>query len=170
MVQPNCQEDVKNSENPLLRQHRHVWSEDLSEGFQPTETNLTRISEPPGIGKPLRGAEANVVQDCAETNQDAVYLIHFHAIIVCSSVLAHNIYKVISQKRKKTLFERLITPRPAPKIVRKGNWQSLQQRQPDALEGPTSAGSGKPLRGLQPPTSTSCLNTSFRQETVANRF
>ena len=48
---------------PTLRQHRLVWSEDLSgelqgesEGFQPTETNSKRISEPPGIGKPLRVA------------------------------------------------------------------------------------------------------------------
>ena len=52
---------------PTLRQHRPVWSENLSgelqgesEGFQPTETDSTRMSEPPGIGKPFRGAESNV--------------------------------------------------------------------------------------------------------------
>ena len=66
MVQQNCQDEIKNSENRLW-QHRPVWSEDLSgelqgesEGFQPTETNSTIISEPPGIGKPFRGAESNV--------------------------------------------------------------------------------------------------------------
>ena len=41
-----------------------------SEGFQPTETNPTVISEPPGIGQPLRGAESNVEQDGAEALND----------------------------------------------------------------------------------------------------
>ena len=80
-----------------------------------------------------------------------------HAIIVCSSVPADSISKVISQRGEKTLFERLSTPRPAPKIVLKSNWQSQQQQQPNTLEGPTSAGIGKPLRGLQPSTSTIAL-------------
>ena len=62
---------------PTLRQHRLVRSEDLSgglqgesEGFQSTETNSTRISEPPGIGKPFRGAEPNVEQVGAEALKD----------------------------------------------------------------------------------------------------
>ena len=52
---------------------RLVWSEDLrgklqgeSDDFQPTETNSKIISEPPGIGKPLRGAESSVEQDGVE--------------------------------------------------------------------------------------------------------
>ena len=58
---------------PTLRQHRLAWSEDFSgehqgesEGFQPTETHSKIFSEPPGIGKPLRGAESNVEQDGVE--------------------------------------------------------------------------------------------------------
>ena len=46
---------------PILRQHRSVWRQDLSggiqgesEGFQPTETSSTRVSEPSSIGKPIR--------------------------------------------------------------------------------------------------------------------
>ena len=38
--------------------------------FQPTETNSAIISKPPGIGKPLRGAESNVEQDGAEALND----------------------------------------------------------------------------------------------------
>ena len=60
---------------------------------------------------------------------------------------------MISQKGETTLFERLSTPRPAPKIVLKSDWHS-QQQQPHTLEGSTSAGIGKPLRFLQPSTST----------------
>ena len=52
-----------------------------------------------------------------------------HAVIVYSSVPADCIYKVISQKGERTLFERLSTPRPAPKIALKGAWQSQQQQQ-----------------------------------------
>ena len=98
-----------------------------------------------------------------KTNQDAVYWINLpraqdkglrfwqtrsHAIIVCSSVPADCIYKVISQKGERTLFERLSTPRPAPKIVLKSAWQSQQQQQqqqPDTLGVSTSAGIGTPL-------------------------
>ena len=62
---------------PTVRQHRLVWSEDLSgelqgesEGFHATETNSKIISEPPGIGKPLRGAESNAQQDGADALND----------------------------------------------------------------------------------------------------
>ena len=62
---------------PTLRRKITVGSEDLSgelqgewEGVQPTETNSTWISEPPGIGKPLRGAESNVEQGGAEALND----------------------------------------------------------------------------------------------------
>ena len=44
---------------PTLRQHRPVWSEDHF-----------RATEPPGIGKPLRGAQSNVEQDGAEAVKD----------------------------------------------------------------------------------------------------
>ena len=108
----------------------------------------------------------------SKTNQDAVYWINLarardkglqfwlrrsHAISVCSFLLADGIFKVISQRQEKTLFERLSTPRPAPKIVLKSYWHSQQQQLPDTLESPTSAGIGKPLRGLQPSTSTFVL-------------
>ena len=74
-----------------------------------------------------------------------------HAISVCRFVLADCIYKVISQRGEKTLFERLSTPRPAPKIVLKSNWHSQQQQLPDTLDSPTSARIGKTLReGLEP--------------------
>ena len=52
-----------------------------------------------------------------------------HARIVCSSVPADCIYKAISQKGERILFERLSTSRPAPKIVLKSAWQSQQQQQ-----------------------------------------
>ena len=67
------------------------------------------------------------------------------------------ILAVVSERGEQTLFERLSTPRPAPKIglYSKVNWQLEQQQ--DTLEGPTSAGIGKPLRGLQPSTSTVAL-------------
>ena len=44
------------------------------------------------------------------------------------------IYKVFSQTGERTLFERLSTPRPAPKIVLKSAWQSQQQQQQDTSE------------------------------------
>ena len=53
------------------------------------------------------------------------------------------IYKVISQQRERTLFERLSTPRPAPKTALKSAWQSQrqeqqQQQQPITLESAAS--------------------------------
>ena len=104
-----------------------------------------------------------------ETNQGAVHWINLaraqdkglqfwqtrsHAIIVCISVPADCIFKVITQKGEQTLFERLSTPRPAPKIVLKSHWQLQQLQQPNTLDSSTSAGIGKPLRGLHLSTST----------------
>ena len=72
-----------------------------------------------------------------KTRQDAVYWINLaraqdkglrfwqsrsHAVIVYSSVPADCIYKVISEKGERIWFERLLTPRPAPKIVLKITW------------------------------------------------
>ena len=65
-----------------------------------------------------------------------------HARIVYSSVPADCIYKVISQKGEGTLFERLSTPRPAPKIVLKSAWQSQQQQQQQQQDTSESAASG----------------------------
>ena len=80
----------------------------------------------------------------SKNSQDAVYWINSaraqdkglrfwqtrsHAVIVYSSVSADCIYKVISQKEERTLFERLSTPRPAPKTVLESAWQSKQQQQ-----------------------------------------
>ena len=52
-----------------------------------------------------------------------------HAVNENSSVPADCIHKVISQTGERTLFERLLTPRLAPKIVFKSAWQSQQQQQ-----------------------------------------
>ena len=47
-----------------------------------------------------------------------------HAIIGADCIC-----KVISQNGDRILFERLSTPRPAPKVTLKSNWQSRQQQQ-----------------------------------------
>ena len=90
-----------------------------------------------------------------KSRQDAVYWIilaraqdkglqfwqtRSHAVIVCGNVPADCICKVISQKRKRTFFERLSTLRPAQKIVLKSAWQSQQQQQQqqDTSEGAAS--------------------------------
>ena len=53
----------------------------------------------------------------------------------------------LSKKGERILFERLSTRRPAPKIV----LRQKQKQQSDTLEGPTSAGIGKPVRkGFEP--------------------
>ena len=71
-------------------------------------------------------------------NQDAVYWVKFsraqdqglqfwqtksHPVIVPSPVPADCIYRVTSQNGDRILFERLSTPRPAPKDILKSNWQ-----------------------------------------------
>ena len=56
-----------------------------------------------------------------------------------SSVPADCIYKVISRNEKRTFFERLSTPRPAPKIVLKSAWQSQQQQQQYTSESAASS-------------------------------
>ena len=48
-------------------------------------------------------------------------------------VPAECIYKVISQGGDRILFERLSTPRPAPKVTPKSNWQSQQQQQQQSI-------------------------------------
>ena len=60
---------------------------------------------------------------------------------VYSSVPADCIYKVSSHKGERTQFERLSTPRPAPKIVLKSAWQShqQQQQQQDTFESASSS-------------------------------
>ena len=77
-----------------------------------------------------------------KNTQDAAYWINFvraqdkglrfwqtrsQAEIVHNSVPTDCIDKVIPQKGERTLFERLSTPRPAPKIVIKSAWQSQRQ-------------------------------------------
>ena len=52
-----------------------------------------------------------------------------HAIIVHDLVPAECIFKAISQNGDRILFERLSTPRPAPKVTLRFNWQSQQQQQ-----------------------------------------
>ena len=89
-----------------------------------------------------------------KSRQDAVYWVNLaraqdkglrfwqrrsHAVIENNSVSADSIYKVISQKGKRTLFERLSTPRPAPKIVLESAWQSQQQQQQQQQDTSESA-------------------------------
>ena len=64
------------------------------------------------------------------------------AITVHNPVPADCICRVISQKGDRTLFERLSTPRPAPKVTLKSGWH-LQQQQP--LSGDVPSSSGKPV-------------------------
>ena len=88
-------------------------------------------------------------------NQDAVYWVKLsraqeqglqfwqtksHAIVVHSPVPADCIYKVMSQNGDRILFERLSTPRPAPKVTLKSTWQSQQQQQQQSIcDGLTGA-------------------------------
>ena len=58
-----------------------------------------------------------------------IHAVIVHSVIVYRSVPSDRIYKVISQKGERTLFERLSTPRPAPEIVLMGAWQPQQQQQ-----------------------------------------
>ena len=51
-----------------------------------------------------------------------------NAVIVHNSVPTDCIFKVISQRGERTLFQRLSTPRPAPKIVLKSARQPQQQQ------------------------------------------
>ena len=118
-----------------------------------------------------------------KTNQDAVYWIslaraqdkglQLWQTRSHSSVSADCIYKVISKRAETTVFERLSTPRLAPKIVLKSNWQLQQQQQqqpqqPDTLEGPTSASIGKPLReGFVPEKEEPEFEVDLRIEGIA---
>ena len=63
------------------------------------------------------------------------------AEIVHNSVPTDCIDKVISQKGERTLFDRLSTPRPAPKIVIESAWQSQQQQQPHQQQQDSESGS-----------------------------
>ena len=77
-------------------------------------------------------------------NQDVVYWVKLtraqdqglqfwqtesHAIIVHSPVPADWIYRLISHNGDRILFDRLSTPRPAPKVTLKSNCHSQQQQQ-----------------------------------------
>ena len=53
------------------------------------------------------------------------------------------ICRVISRNGDRTLFERLSTPRPAPKVTLKSNWHSQQQQQQQPLSGSVSSSSRK---------------------------
>ena len=56
-----------------------------------------------------------------------------HAIFVHHHVPAECIYIAISQSGDRIRFERLSTPRPAPTVKLKGNWQSKPQQQQQSL-------------------------------------
>ena len=55
------------------------------------------------------------------------------AIMVYATIPGDCIYRVIAQNRDRVIFERLATPRPAPKITLKRNWRSQQQQQEQQL-------------------------------------
>ena len=73
-----------------------------------------------------------------------------HAIIVHSSVSADRIYRVISQSGDRILFERLSTPRPAPKVKLKSNWHSQQQQQQQSICEDVSTSTRRLARDLEP--------------------
>ena len=113
-----------------------------------------------------------------KNTQDAVYWINLaraqdkglrfwqtrsHAVIVYSSVPADCIYKVICQKRERTLFERLSTLRPAPKIVLQGAWQSQQQQQQQQQDTSESASSST-RKLVQNPTDSPELPSARKLE------
>ena len=94
-------------------------------------------------------------------NQDAVYWIKLSraqdqglqfwqtkslAVIVNDPVPADCIYRVISQKGDRILFERLSTPRPAPKVTLKAHWHSQQQSICDDVSTGTRTCTGEPIR------------------------
>ena len=95
-------------------------------------------------------------------NQDAVYWVKLsraqdqglpswqtksHATIVHNPVLADCIFKVISQNGDRILFERLSTPRPAPKVTLKSNWHSQQQQPQQSLSDDASTSTRKLVAG-----------------------
>ena len=51
------------------------------------------------------------------------------AIITHNSVPGDSIFRIVSQKGDRVMFERLSTPRPAPKVTLKSHWH-VQQQQP----------------------------------------
>ena len=57
------------------------------------------------------------------------------AIITHATVPGDCIYRVISQNGDRVLFERLATPRPAPKVTLKSKWHTQQQQQLTLMEG-----------------------------------
>ena len=57
------------------------------------------------------------------------------AIITHNLVPGDCIYRVVSEKRDRAMFERLATPRPAPKVTLRSNWLVQQQQQPIRSEG-----------------------------------
>ena len=54
-----------------------------------------------------------------------------------------HLHRNLWKRRESTLFERLSTPRPAPKVTLKSNWQSQQQQQQQPLSGDVPSSSGK---------------------------
>ena len=80
-------------------------------------------------------------------NQDAVTM--SHAIIAHSPVPADCIYRVISQNGDRILFERLSTPRPAPKVTVKSNWHPQQQQQQHSLRDDASTSARRLVRESQ---------------------
>ena len=69
-----------------------------------------------------------------------------HAIIVHDSMPVDCIEKVVSENREKTLYQRLSTPRPAPKIMLKSVW-NLQQQQQQQQQHDICGSSGRLVRG-----------------------
>ena len=119
-------------------------------------------------------------------HQDAVYWIHLaraqekglqfwqtrsHAIVVHDSVPADCIEKVVSMQGDETLYHRLSTPRPAPKIILKDVWilKQQQQQQQDTLSS-----TGKPvaeqLQGIPTGTPTRIPACTGKRVAEENAF
>ena len=79
-------------------------------------------------GKLVRTPSVGSIQPAHRTKDCKFWQTRSNAVIVFNSVPTDCIYKVISQKGERTLFQRLSTPRPAPKIVLKSARQPQQQQ------------------------------------------
>ena len=91
-----------------------------------------------------------------------------NATIVHNSVLADCIDKVISQRGDRTLFERLPTPRPAPRVTLWSSWHS-QQQHPQPLQQRSDSASSSVWKQM-PGTSVQNEDRENRGNTTETQF
>ena len=92
------------------------------------EKNIFEVS-----GNILRTLSTGLIQPERKT-KDYNSGRHGRMPLLYSSVPSGCIYKAISQRGERVLFERLSTPQRAPKLVFKSSWQTQQQQQQDTSE------------------------------------